>query len=135
MRRFAFPAALGVLLAAVSAARAAPPDIERGRYIVERVGLCADCHSPRGPTGAPVAAMAFGGAPIGFAPTHPMPAWANYAPGLVGLPSGYDAPALVRFLKTGTRPDGTLARPPMPPYQLGQEDAEAVVAYFQSLAR
>lgn len=135
MRWSAFPIAWGVVLAGMSVALAAPPVIERGRYIVERAGMCADCHSPRDATGTPIASMALGGAPIGFAPTHPMPVWGNHAPSLAGLPTGYDAASLVRFLQTGARPDGTMARPPMPPYRLDQDDAEAVVAYLESLTR
>ncbi len=134
MRRFVLLVMLG-MVSMNNNVRAASSDAERGRYVVERVGMCADCHSPRDATGAPVAEMAFNGAPIGFAPIHPIPAWADYAPRLAGLPPGYDTAALVRFLRTGARPDGTMARPPMPPYRLGQEDAEAVAAFFQSLSR
>ncbi|MDT7953006.1 MAG: c-type cytochrome [Acetobacteraceae bacterium] len=135
MRRVAYPVALVLLLVSASAVRAASPDVERGRYIVERVGMCADCHSPRDQTGAPIAEMAFGGAPIGFAPMHPMPVWAEYAPRLMGLPAGYDAVSLARFLQTGVRPDGSEARPPMPPYRLDADDAASVAAYLESLAR
>ena len=134
MRRFALLVGLGQLLVGVCGALAAPPANERGRYLVEQVGMCADCHSPRGPTGAVVTGMELAGAPIGFAPKHPMPAWAEHAPRLAGLPPGYDEVSLARFLQTGTRPDGTMARPPMPSYRLERGDADAVAAYLKSLA-
>jgi mono/diheme cytochrome c family protein len=54
--------------------------IARGRYLVENVGLCSDCHSPRDQKGALVSGRELKGAPLAFAPTVPMPAWAGVAP-------------------------------------------------------
>jgi hypothetical protein len=35
---------------------------------------------------------------------------------------------------TGRRPSGRVPDPPMPPFRLSREDAEAIVAYLRSLA-
>ena len=75
------------------------------------------------------------GAPIGFAPTHPMADWAETAPPLAGLPANYSEAGLAAFLETGTRPDGSVARPPMPPYRFNRDDARAVTEYLKSLSR
>lgn len=112
----------------------ANPDaaIERGRYLVERVAMCADCHSPRGEKGLFIAGKEYTGSPLGFAPTVPMPAWADTAPLIAGLPN-YTTEQAVKFLMTGERPTGVPVRPPMPEYRMSQADAEAVVAYLKSI--
>ncbi len=111
------------------------PLVKRGEYIVHGVGLCVDCHSPRGERGEFVAGRHLTGSPIPFAPTIPMPAWATTAPSIAGLPPGWDEEAMVRFLMTGERPNNMPStRPPMPPYRMSRDDAEAVAAYVHSLA-
>ena len=112
----------------------AQPDaaIERGRYLVEQVAMCADCHSPRGEKGRFIAGKEYTGAPLGFAPSVPMPAWADTAPLIAGLPN-YTSAQAVEFLMTGARPTGVPVRPPMPEYRMNQADAEAVVAYLKSI--
>ena len=106
----------------------------RGRYLVQNIGLCADCHSPRNERGELIPAQALMGAPIGFAPTVPMPAWSPAAPPIAGLPTMTEAEA-VKFLQTGLRPDGSRPRPPMPEFRLNNADATAVAIYLKSLAR
>ena len=104
----------------------------RGRYIVEQVGLCGDCHTPRDQTGVPIAQKKLTGAPIGVRPIHPMP-FAEYAPRLAGIPARFTPAQLAVFLQTGRRPDGSTPLPPMPPYRLSKDDAWAVVDYLKSL--
>lgn len=106
--------------------------VERGEYLVTRLGMCADCHSPRDQRGAFVQAEWLHGATLGFAPTVPMPVWAAYAPRLAGLPA-LPADRLRVLLTTGKRPDGSQPRPPMPEYRLNGEDADAVIAYLRGL--
>lgn len=106
--------------------------IERGEYIVRNVGMCADCHTPRDAKGVLIESAWLKGAPLDFRPLHPMP-FATQAPRIAGMPSGYTPERLASFLQTGTRADGSPARPPMPGYRLSPEDAAAVVAYLRSL--
>jgi mono/diheme cytochrome c family protein len=107
--------------------------IERGRYLVNGVGLCSDCHSPRDAAGHFIEGKHLTGAPVGVTPLAPMP-WSTVAPRLAGLPDGFSGAELVHFLMTGEQPHGRPApRPPMPPYRLDRVDAEAVVAYLASL--
>lgn len=118
------------------AAQAPDPSlIRRGDYLVNQVGLCTDCHSPRDERGAFLKDKHLLGSPIPFAPTVPMPAWAPAAPPIAGLPAGWTEEAAIHFLVTGERPFNLPpVRPPMPPFRLSQEDAQAVVAYLHSLA-
>lgn len=125
---------LSALVAAWGCAASDPlaRKVARGKYLVENVGLCADCHTPRNERGELVQARQLQGSPLGFAPTVPMPAWANAAPAIAGLPSMNEADA-VKFLETGVKPNGQSPRPPMPPFRFSHEDAEAVAAYLKSL--
>jgi cytochrome c553 len=122
------------LLAALclSISTAAEAQIARGKYLVEQVTMCGDCHTPRDATGQLIPALALHGAPIGFRPIHPMP-FAEQAPPLAGLPPHYTAAQFATFLQTGRKPDGSQPFPPMPSYRLSKEDAWAVVDYLKSL--
>ena len=117
---------------AVAVAADPSAKVARGKYLVENVGMCADCHSPRGPGGAFDQSRWLQGAPLGFAATVPMPAWAEVAPPIAGLHNYTDEQA-VAFLSTGKTISGQPLRPPMPQYRFNTEDAEAVVAYLRSL--
>jgi len=104
--------------------------IERGDYLVNGVVLCGDCHTPRLENGALDESRELQGADIGGPPTM-----ATYAPPLAGLPANYTEEQFIAFTQTGLRPDGTHARPPMPPYRLNEDDARAVAAYIATVTR
>lgn len=108
-------------------------DAERGRYLVEKLGLCIDCHNPRNEKGEFVKERWLHGSPIPFTPTVPMP-WAPVSPPIAGLPTLDDAQA-IHFLRTGELPNGRVPRPPMPPYRMSEEDARDVVAHLRSLPK
>jgi mono/diheme cytochrome c family protein len=114
-------------------AEADKAQLERGRYLVQQVGVCGDCHTPRNEQGQPVEAKTLQGARIMFKPTVPMPNWGEFAPAIAGLPGFTDAQAIM-FLTTGENASGKLSAPPMPPYRFNKEDARAVIAYLRSLA-
>lgn len=124
-------AAILLTLASAPAASAATP-VERGEYLVGNVGMCSDCHTPRDAHGALVQSALLHGAPVGFRPLHPMP-FAVEAPRIAGMPDGYTPTSLARFLETGQKPDGSMARPPMPAFRLSPDDAASVVAYLRTL--
>lgn len=116
-----------------STAPSAQTAVERGRYIVEGVGLCADCHTPRTEKGEFDRSRWLLGSTLPFQPSVPMP-WSPAAPPIAGLPSMNEAQGVV-FLTTGKRPDGSAPRPPMPEYRLNRPDASAVIAYLKSLSK
>jgi len=111
---------------------AADTPIDRGKYLVESVGLCGDCHTPHNEKGEPVKGQWLKGAPLDFKPTAPVVDWADKAVAIAGLPD-WEKGAAVKFMMTGIAYNGLPARPPMPQYRFNREDAEAVVAYLKSL--
>ncbi len=130
----------GALLAAVcvplSAASAVNPSasstlIERGRHLVEDVALCGDCHTPRLPTGQLDPTKTLQGSVLGFKPLVEMP-WSPVAPSIAQL-GGRDPAAVQHLLTHASRPDGSLPLPPMPAFRLSEPEAQAVIAYLQSL--
>ena len=116
----------------LSATQKKDPVLVRGQYLVEQIGLCADCHTPRNEKGQFISERWLAGSPLAFQPTVPMP-WSPAAPAIAGLPTLSEAQALA-FFRTGKRADGSVPLPPMPEYRFNAEDARAVVAYLKSLA-
>jgi mono/diheme cytochrome c family protein len=116
------------------ASRSAGPEVERGRYLVEEVGKCPECHTPRNDRGELRRDAWLSGAPIWIKPIRPIQNWADHAPALAGLPSFTDA-QMERVLEKGTGPEGEELRPPMHIYHLKGEDAKAIIAYLKSLPR
>jgi len=106
--------------------------VARGKYLVESVGLCGDCHSPHNEKGEVIPEQRLKGALLPFKPTVPMPVWAEKAVNIAGLP-GWEKDAAIKFMMTGIAYNDLPARPPMPQYRFNQQDAEAIVAYLQSL--
>src|SRR5271166_5823687 len=87
-------------------------DVERGKYIVESVAMCIQCHSPRNEAGLPDPNRKLVGAPI----LQPAPGWATYAPRLAGTPPGTDD-ELIRLWTTGISRTGRPPHQPMPSFR------------------
>jgi len=110
------------------------PTIERGRYLVESVAVCQDCHTPRDKNGDYDRSRWLAGGPHNFRPVKPLRDWADIAPPLAGLPGWLNDADVVHLLMTGRRPDGRRPRPPMKEFKMSEPDAKAVVAYLRSLS-
>jgi mono/diheme cytochrome c family protein len=106
--------------------------IARGKYLVEDIGKCADCHSPRNERGEFIKEQWLKGTVLDFKPAVPVPVWADKSVDIAGLP-GWEKDAAIKFFMTGIAYNGLPPRPPMPEYRYNQQDAEAVVAYLKSL--
>jgi len=106
--------------------------IARGRYLVEEVAKCGECHTPRDENGNSDSARWLQGATIWIQPVHPTQNWAEWAPRLAGLPGFSDAQA-EQVLERGVGPNGAPIRPPMHIYHLKHADADAIIAYLRSL--
>ncbi len=111
---------------------AAQGDVERGRYIVEDVAMCEECHTPRDANGNLDESRQLQGAPIWIQPVHRMDNWANRAPGIAGFVGFTDAQGEDIF-ERGIGPNGLPIQPPMHIYHMSQSDALAVIAYLRSL--
>jgi mono/diheme cytochrome c family protein len=106
--------------------------VNRGRYIVEDVAVCSQCHTPRNGAGNLERGQWLEGAPLWLLPAQPMGDWPLQAPRIAGSPGGSDAD-MIRLLTTGVWRNGQRLRPPMPQFRMSREDAESVVAYLRSL--
>lgn len=104
----------------------------RGKYIVEGIAVCSQCHTPRDGAGAPDRSHWLEGAPVWQKPSEPTEDWPLQAPRIAGTPPGTDG-EMVKLLTTGLWRDGKFLRSPMPQFRLSRQDAEAVAAYLKSL--
>jgi mono/diheme cytochrome c family protein len=106
---------------------------DRGKYLVDRVAMCVECHTPRDSNGLLLRTEYLKGAPVPVhSPPYPPIKWALKAPAIGGLP-GYTEQQGIRLLTEGITRDGRTPDPPMPRYRLNRSDAEAIVAYLKSL--
>lgn len=105
----------------------------RGAYLVEGPGHCAECHSPRDPLGGIVSAKRFAGGPDpegkGTVP--------NITPHKDGI-SGWTAGEMATFLKTGDTPGfvnvgGSMGSVIKNMAELPEADIQAMAAYLVSL--
>src|SRR5258707_15721979 len=104
-------------------------EVERGRYLVEEVAKCPECHTPRKPNGELDSTAWLRGAPIWIKPVAAIPNWADQAPALAGLPSFTEAQA-EKGLEDGTGPNEQEMRPPLQIHLRGRADARALVAHL-----
>jgi mono/diheme cytochrome c family protein len=130
-----------VLLAvmAVAAAFAQPKlteKAERGRYLVQDIGQCHTCHTPKLETGEYDREKWLKGSLLNIQPIEEIKGWHKTAPDITPgsrLWSKWGEQALLKYLQTGIAPSGRPAEPPMPAYKFNAADAEAVVEYLKTL--
>jgi mono/diheme cytochrome c family protein len=118
-----------------AAGKAKPPangDVARGKYIVDAMARCGQCHTPRDGSGNEEQSHALEGAAVWLVPAQPMADWPLIAPRLAQTPPGTDA-EMVKLLTTGVWRDGKYLRQPMPQFRMSTSDAAAVVAYLKSM--
>jgi mono/diheme cytochrome c family protein len=128
-----FSAAAAILAPVRGESAAGDASVERGKYLVERVAMCGECHTPRDQNGRLIRSEFLRGAPVPVkAPPYPNMKWAIKAPAIAGLP-GYSKEQGARLLTEGISAAGRLPDPPMPRFRLTAADADAVVAYLKSL--
>ncbi len=108
--------------------------LERGAYLANGIVACGNCHTPQGPDG-PVAGMEFAGQLV--IDWEPFTAYAsNITPDPETGIGGWSREDVVRAIREGLRPDGSLIGPPMPIglyRNISDEDAEAIAAYVLSV--
>jgi mono/diheme cytochrome c family protein len=108
-----------------------PASWNRGAYLVNSLGHCAECHSPRNFLGGIIAAQRFAGGPN--------PEGEGWVPNITG--KGLDEWSkkdIAYFLETGLTPDndsagGAMARVIKNTSRLKPEDRDAIAEYLKSL--
>lgn len=117
--------------APVKVTTAPAPDVARGRYLVERVAMCGECHSSRDQAGEIVPSTRLRGGPLPV--KVPWSAdWPLQVPRIAGLPAYSDIDAQRLLMEGAIKRDGTRARAPMPRFRMSAEDAAAVVAFLRT---
>ena len=110
--------------------------LERGKYLVEEVSRCQECHTPLLEDGTFDKTKWMKGATLVGIPAKPIEDWHQKAPDISSTSQLWEKwkfEGIVAFLQTGKNPRGHKAGPPMPAYTLKPEDAEAVAVYLKSL--
>ena len=125
-----------VVAVAIPPAGRASEQTELGKYLVEEVGKCQECHTPRGADGQVDREKWLKGAELYYQPIQAAKDWYKTSPDLT--PGGklwqrWGERGITAFLKTGLGPNGHGPDLPMPTYKLKAEDAEAIVQYLKSL--
>lgn len=109
--------------------------LERGRYLVNSIVACGNCHTQQGPNG-PLAGMELAGGLVIDAPGAFTVHTPNITPDpATGIGRWTDA-QIVAAIREGKRPNGTIIGPPMPIElyrNLSDEDVLAIVAYLRSV--
>lgn len=110
--------------------------VAAGKYLVEEVGKCQECHTPKLENGELDKSKWMKGATLDFQPMNTVPRWHKTSPDITSkgrLWQRWTEDGMRKYLLTGLTPKGTPADPPMPAYKLKPEDADAVIEYLKSL--
>jgi len=110
--------------------------VARGKYLVEEVAKCHDCHTAKAANGEPDKTKWLKGATLDFKPVGDIPKWHATTPDITStsrLWERWGMDGMVKFFETGKNPRGGTADAPMPAYQLTHEDAVAIATYLKSL--
>jgi len=123
---------IAALAVAASTATAQTP-VERGRYLVEGILTCGNCHSPRGPGGVVDTARLYAGGPQTWDTPEYTVKGSNITPDKQTGIGGWSATDVKRALSQGKRPNGQQVSPQMPYafYKIfAPADLDAVAAYL-----
>ncbi|MDA7426975.1 cytochrome c [Primorskyibacter aestuariivivens] len=106
------------------------PDLTRGRYLVEALGHCAECHTPRNALGGLDRTRWMAGAPD--------PSGKGTIPALTPDKLTWSATDIAYYLETGFTPEfdsagGHMAHVVSNTAKLSTDDRAAIAAYFKAL--
>ena len=131
MRNIRWLASVTLAVFAVDAAQAAP-SLERGDYLVNSIMACGSCHTPQGPEG-PMPGMGLTGQLV-----ENTEAFTAVAPNITPASriADWSDAELMRAIREGIRPDGSVIGPPMPfeVYKhISDDDLASVVLYLRTV--
>jgi mono/diheme cytochrome c family protein len=127
----AFIAAIGI-----GGSASAQTPVERGKYLVNGILTCGNCHTPRGPGGVLDMSRQLSGGPQTWDTPHYRVKGSNITPDRdTGIGTWTDD-QIKRAIRDGVRPNGVQLSPQMP-YAFYKiflpSDLDAVVAYLKSV--
>ena len=134
---------LGVLIVSTVHAGAQAPTagVERGRYLVESILGCGNCHTPKSPTGEPIVSRNLSGSGLSFSPPPFVGVATNITPDRETGIGRWSDDEIKRALVEGKRPNhGRLPNSELAVVMatsffkaLTRSDLDAVVAYLRSV--
>jgi mono/diheme cytochrome c family protein len=129
------PAAAIILTISCGALGAAETSLERGRYLVNGIVACGNCHTPKGAEMQALPNMELSGGVVFDAPVFHAVAGNITPDDKTGIGSWTDE-QIANSIRNGTRPDGSIIGPPMPIQlyrNMSDTDVLAIVAYLRSV--
>jgi mono/diheme cytochrome c family protein len=109
--------------------------VARGEHLVTTMS-CNDCHTPGSMYGAPDFSRRLSGSELGWQGPWGVSYPQNLTPDMETGIGKWSEADIVKALRTGMRPDGSILQPPMPwpnLTQLTDEEAYAIAAYLKSI--
>lgn len=132
---------VGTLLHVNSASATDAITVERGRYLVNTILACGNCHTPKAADGRPIAGKELSGGGLSFNAPFFAGSASNITPDKETGIGSWSDDEIKRAIKQGMRPDhGRLASMPLAPMMwvafykaMTPGDLDAVVAYLRSV--
>ncbi|HEX7081312.1 MAG TPA: c-type cytochrome [Gammaproteobacteria bacterium] len=109
--------------------------LARGKYLVETIAGCGNCHTPHLEDGKLDETMAYAGEFVIEEPVFTAYA-ANITPDMETGIGSWSEEDIVKALREGVRPDGRVLGPPMPFHfynKMSDTDAYAIAAYIKTV--
>jgi len=107
-------------------------NVEHGRYLVERVAMCGECHSARDARGSIIEGTRYRGGAMPMRPAWPVD-WPTQVPRIAGFAGYTDAEAMRVLTEGAIKRDGTQLRMPMPRFRMSAQDAADVIAFLRTM--
>jgi len=136
MHRRLWLAALALAIAPAAAQTPPHSPIDRGKYLVEGILTCGNCHTPRGPGGVLDTARRHAGGPQVWETAEYRVHPTNITPDKQTGIGAWSTGEIKAAIRDGKRPSGQQLSPQMPSayYKIfAPADLDAVVSYMQSL--
>lgn len=121
-------------MAVATAPASAQSMVERGKYLVDGIGGCGNCHTPRG--GPAKGKFLAGGFKFGGGPAPFESYSSNITPDAETGIGNWTDEQLIVSIREGKRPDGSVVGIPMPIEfysHMSDNDAKAIVAYMRTV--
>lgn len=110
------------------------PLLARGKYLMDSMVACANCHAAQGNTGQPLFGASLSGGLAFIDPAFQVYA-ANITPDIETGIGTWTDDQLKKAIREGIRPDGSVIGPPMPiPFyrHISDADLDAIVVYLRA---